>query len=373
LSRELATIEKDLDIPFNPNDFSLTEPNYKELIPLLQEMEFTSFLSEYLTKSDMKDRDYSIIWEEAQLKELVDKIQKAKCVSLDTETDSPFPTRANLVGISFAVEINKAYYLPLGHDYPDVPSQMSKKRAFALLSEIFSNPDIKKIGQNIKYDSIVLKRAGLPIEGIDLDTMVLSYLLEPNWGKHNLNRLALSYLHVKTVPFQEIAGKGKDAKTLNAVDIQRVAPYASQDADLALRLSESLWPKVQNQKMESLYREIELPLIAVLCDMEMWGIKLDSPALQKLSEELSEDLARLKTKIFSVSGEEFNLNSPQQLASILFEKLKLPASRKTKIKKGYSTSSSILQELSQTHQSRNRPHSHILQPNSGRDRTPVQF
>lgn len=346
LSRELATIEKDLDIPFNPNDFSLTEPNYKELIPLLQEMEFTSFLSEYLTKSDMKDRDYSIIWEEAQLKELVDKIQKAKCVSLDTETDSPFPTRANLVGISFAVEINKAYYLPLGHDYPDVPSQMSKTRAFALLSEIFSNPDIKKIGQNIKYDSIVLKRAGLPIEGIDLDTMVLSYLLEPNWGKHNLNRLALSYLHVKTVPFQEIAGKGKDAKTLNAVDIQRVAPYASQDADLALRLSESLWPKVQNQKMESLYREIELPLIAVLCDMEMWGIKLDSPALQKLSEELSEDLARLKTKIFSVSGEEFNLNSPQQLASILFEKLKLPASRKTKIKKGYSTSSSILQELS---------------------------
>ncbi|MFC2167735.1 DNA polymerase I [Acidobacteriota bacterium] len=349
LSRELVTIEKNLDIPFDPDDFSLTEPNYKELIPLLQEMEFTSLLSEYLTRSDQNHRDYSIIFEEAQLKVLVDKIQKAKRVALDTETDSPFPTRANLVGISFAIEKNKAYYLPLGHDYPDVPSQISKTLAFSLLAEIFSNPKIKKIGQNIKYDAIVLKRAGLPVEGIEFDTMVLSYLLEPNWGKHNLDRLALSYLQVKTVSYQEIAGKGKEKKTLNAVDIKKVAPYASQDADLALKLSDSLWPKVQNQKMESLYRQIELPLIPVLCDMERWGIKLDSQALQKLSKELSEDLARLKKSIFSVSGEEFNLNSPQQLAHILFEKLKLPASRKTKIKKGYSTSFSILQELSQNY------------------------
>ncbi len=349
LSRKLVTIEKNLDVPFDPDDFSLSEPNYKALIPLLQEMEFSSLLSEYLTKSDLEHRDYTIIWEEPLLKDLVNKIEKAKCVALDTETDSPFPTRARLVGISFAVEKNKAYYLPLGHDYLGVPAQMSKTRAFLLLAGLLSNPKIKKIGQNIKYDAIVLKREGLPVEGIDLDTMVLSYLLEPNWGKHNLNRLALSYLQVKTVSFQEIAGKGKDARTLNSVDIQKVAPYACQDADLALKLSDALWPKVQDQKMESLYRQIELPLIPVLCDMEMRGIRLDSPALKKLSIELHEDLERLKTKIYSVSGEEFNLNSPQQLAYILFEKLHLPASRKTKITKGYSTSSSILQELSRNY------------------------
>lgn len=346
MSRELVTIEKNLNIPFNPDDFTLCEPNYAALIPLLQEMEFTSLLSEYLTKSDQDNKDYTIIWEEVQIKELVDKIKKAKRVALDTETDSPFPTRARLVGMSFAIEKNKAYYLPLGHDYPDVPTQISKKRAFSLLKDIISNPKIKKIGQNIKYDAIVLKRAGLPVGGIDLDTMVLSYLLEPNWGKHNMNRLALSYLQVKTVPFQEIAGKGKDAKTLNAVDIQRVAPYACQDANLALKLSDCLWPRVKEQKLESLYRQIELPLISVLSDMEMWGIKLNSAALKKLSIELHEDLERLKTKIFTISGEEFNLNSPQQLAYILFDKLKLPASRKTKITKGYSTSFRILQELS---------------------------
>ena len=346
LSRELVTIEINLDIPFDPGDFVLKEPNYAALIPLLQEMEFSSLLSEYLTKSDQKDKDYAIIWEETQLKELVDKIKKAKRMALDTETDSPFPTRANLVGMSFAIEKHKAYYLPLGHDYPDAPAQISKKRAFSLLSEILADPEIKKIGQNIKYDAIVLKRAGLPVEGIDLDTMVLSYLLEPNWGKHNLNRLAMSYLQIETVPFQDIAGKGKEEKTLNAVDIQRVAPYACQDADLALDLSDCLWPRVKNQKLESLYRQIELPLIPILSDMEMQGIRIDSSALKKLSMELHEDLERLKIKIFSVSGEEFNLNSPQQLAHILFEKLKLPPSRKTKITKGYSTSSSVLQELS---------------------------
>lgn len=349
LSRELVTIEKNLDVPFDPEDFRLTGPNHKKLIPLLQEMEFSSLLSEYLTKSDHKDRDCTIIWKETQLKELVDKIKKAKRVALDTETDSPLPTQARLVGMSFAVEHGTAYYLPLGHDYPDAPAQMPKTRAFSLLAGVLSDPKIKKIGQNIKYDILVLKRAGLPVEGIDLDSMVLSYLLEPNWGKHNMNRLALSYLHVKTIPYKEIAGKGKDAKTLDAVDIHQVAPYACQDADLALKLSDTLWPKVQGQKMDSLYRNIERPLIPVLCDMERWGIKLDSPALNKLSQELTEDIERLKTKIYAACGEEFNLNSPQQLATILFEKLNLPASRKTKITKGYSTSFGILKELSQNY------------------------
>lgn len=349
LSRELVTIEKNLDVDFNPQELALSEPDYKALIPLLQEMEFSSLLSEYLTKSDQTQSQHTVILEEARLKELVSRIKKAKCVALDTETDSPYPTQARLVGMSFSVEKNKAFYLPLGHDYPDTPAQIPKKKAFALLEDVMSNPDIRKIGQNIKYDCIVLCREGLPVKGVDMDTMVLSYLLEPNWGKHNLNKLALSYLHVKAIPYHEIVGKGREEKTMNAVDIAKVAPYACQDADLAFRLSEVLWPSVCEKKLDALYRQIEQPLIPVLADMERWGVLLNPSVLERLSEELEEDLNRLQARIFDISGEEFNLNSPQQLAHILFEKLKLPSSRKTRVTKGLSTSFGILQELSRNY------------------------
>lgn len=345
LSRELVTIEKNLDVPFNPEEFALSEPNYDEFIPLLQEMEFSSLLSNYLKKSDKGEKEYIIIWKESQLEDLILKIKKAKRVALDTETDSPYPNLARLVGISFALEKGKAFYLPLGHDYPEVPAQIPKTKAFALLQDIFSDPKIKKIGQNIKYDAIVLARAGLPIEGIDMDTMILSYLLEPNWGKHNLNKLALSYLQVKTTEYHEIAGKGKKERTLNAIEIPKVAPYACQDADLAFTLSQILWPRVCDLKLDSLYRQLEQPLIPVLIDMEMWGIQIDPTVLGALSEELEEELQRLQSRIFDISGEKFNLNSPQQLAHILFEKLKLPATKKTRITKGYSTSFTILQDL----------------------------
>ena len=227
----------------------------------------------------------------------------------------------------------------------EAPSQIPKERAFRLLDEVLSSPKIKKFGQNIKYDYIVLKKEGISLQGIDLDSMVLSYLLEPNWGKHNLNKLALNYLQVNATLYEEIAGKGKQEVTLNAVDIQRVAPYACQDADLALQLSSLLWSKVKEKDLDSLYRELELPLIEVLADMEMWGVKIDTQNLKTLSQELEYDLAHLKEKIFAASGEEFNINSPQQLSHILFDKMKLPPSRKTKITKGYSTSVNILQEL----------------------------
>ncbi|UCC39402.1 MAG: DNA polymerase I [Candidatus Aminicenantes bacterium] len=345
LSNELVTIKKDLDIKFNLDDFSVSDPNYEELSKLFQELEFSSLLSEYLKKPEQTQKEYISILEEKELRSLIARIKKAKFVSIDTETNSLYPTQARLVGLSFSIKPNRAYYLPLRHDYPEAPSQISKKRAFHLLDEILSTSKIKKYGQNIKYDYIVLKKEGICLRGIDLDSMILSYLLEPNWGKHNLNKLALNYLQVNAIPYEEIAGKGKQAVTLNAVDIQRVAPYACQDADLALQLNSLLWPKVKEEGLSSLYREIELPLIEVLADMEMWGVKIDTDNLKTLSQELEYDLTHLKEKIFAASGEEFNINSPQQLSHILFDKMKLPPSRKTKITKGYSTSVNVLQDL----------------------------
>jgi DNA polymerase-1 len=349
LSRQLVTIEKDLEIDFNLDEFSISEPDYEKLIPLLQELEFSSLLSEYLKKQEYPLKKYNIIYEEEQLRDLVSLIKKEKHVSLDTETDSPFPTRARLVGTSFSTKPDQAFYLPLCHDYTGAPQQISKEKAFQILDPVLTDPKIRKIGQNIKYDYIVLQKEGLTLEGIDLDTMVLSYLLEPNWGKHNLTKLALNYLQVKTIPYGEVVGKGKNELTMNAVDIGRVAPYACQDADLTLKLAENLWAKVKEKKLDLLYRKIEHPLINVLADMETWGVKIDPERLKDLSEELQESLDRYEGKIFDISGEQFNIHSPSQLAYILFEKLGLPASRRTKKTKSLSTSVMALQDLAANH------------------------
>lgn len=347
LSRQLVTIEKDLDIDLHLEDFSISEPEYGDLIPLLQELEFSGMLSEYLHKQDKAEKEYQIIMKADQLKALVSRIKKIGCVSLDTETDSPLPTRARLVGMSFSVEPDQAFYLPLRHDYAGAPPQLSMECVLEILGPVLEDPKIKKTGQNIKYDLIVLRKEGVALQGIDLDTMVLSYLLEPNWGKHNLGKLALHYLQKKTIPYEEITGKGKNQVTMNAVDIQQVAPYACQDADFAMSLGERLWPMVKENNLDGIYRKFDLPLIPVLADMETWGVKIDPDRLKDLSEEIQESLGRLKEKIYEISGVEFNLNSPGQLAAILFEKMGLPTSRKTKKTKGYSTSVTVLQELAQ--------------------------
>ena len=219
LSLQLVTIEKDLDLKFNLEDFALSEPNLKELIPLLQELEFSSLLSEYMKNKEEIKKKYTVLFKETELLRLISEIEKAKFVSFDTETDSPYPTRARLVGLSFSTKPHQAFYLPLRHDYQDAPQQIPKEKALALLQGVLTNSRIRKIGQNIKYDYIVLKREGISVKGMDLDTMVLSYLLEPNWGKHNLNKLALTYLHVKTIPYHDIVGKGKKEGTITAVVI----------------------------------------------------------------------------------------------------------------------------------------------------------
>ena len=347
MSRQLATITKDLEIDIDLEDFSLSDPNYEDLVPLLQEMEFSSMLSEYVGKQDATEKEYQAIFDEGQLRALVSKIKKSKRVSVDTETDSPFPTRARLVGMSFSTQANQAFYLPLDHDYASAPDQLSKEKTWGILSPVLSDPKIRKIGQNIKYDYIVLRREGWEMDGIDLDTMVLSYLLEPNWGKHNLTKLALSYLQKKTIPYEDIVGKGKNQVTMNQVAVEKVVPYACQDADFALALSEKLWPEIKKQKLDGIYREFDLPLIKVLADMESWGVKIDPGRLKDLSEEIQESLDRLSRKIFEISGEKFNLNSPTQLATVLFEKMGLPTSRRTKKTKSYSTSVTVLEDLAQ--------------------------
>ena len=349
MSRQLVTIEKGLDVKLELDDFAVNEPDRDELVRLYQELEFSTLLSGTIQKTEAGPKNYMSILEEDTLKDLAARIKKAGYVALDTESDSPSPTRARLVGMSFSLEPGEAYYLPLRHDYPDAPGQIPLPTAFKILRPVLADPQIKIIGQNIKYDEIVLRREGLEIAAPDLDTMVLSYLLEPNWGKHNLDRLALSYLHENTLPYEAVTGKGKNQVTMNAVPVERVTPYACQDADFALRLGRLLWPRVEAEKLDKIYRDIEQPLIPLLAQMEIWGVKVDSGALATLSSEFAEEMARLQAKIHETAGSEFNINSPQQLAHILFAKLNMAPSRKTKITKKFSTSIDVLQELAVIH------------------------
>ena len=243
MSRRLVTVERDLDVEFDPAAFALGEPDRDELVRLFRELEFTSLLAEHAREVPRTQRVYSAILEEKDLKALAARIRKAKVVSVDTETDSIYPTRARLVGMSFAFEPGEAFYLPLRHAYMGAPAQIPVEKALAILRPGLEDPKIRKIGQNIKYDKIVLRREGLALAGIDLDAMVLSYLLEPNWGKHSLDRQALAYLGLPSIPYAQVAGKGKAEVTMVRVPIETVVPYACQDADYALEICRLLWPR----------------------------------------------------------------------------------------------------------------------------------
>jgi DNA polymerase-1 len=349
LSRQLVTVARDLDVGLDLEAYALQEPDEKEVLRLFQRLEFTTLLADFVKKPRSEKKAYKAVLDERELAALRDRITRAGFVALDTETDSPFPTRARLVGMSFSLEPGEAYYLPLGHDYLCAPAQIPKDKALAILRPVLENPKIRITGQNIKYDAIVLRREGVRLAGIDRDTMVLSYLLEPNWGKHNLEKLALTYLQATKAPYESVVGKGKNQLTMNKVEIDRVVPYACQDADLALELGALLWERVKERKLDSLYGEIERPLIEVLVQMELWGVRVAPGVLRSMSKEFEAELRNLEKQIHELAGGPFNINSPQQLGSVLFHKLGLPATRKTRVTRGFSTSMDTLEELAAIH------------------------
>ncbi len=349
LSRKLVTIERGLDLAFDLEAFAMSEPDAVEAARIFKDLEFTSLLADFVRNVPERTRKNTILLDEKELKALAAALKKSGGFALDTETDSEFPTQARLVGISFSMIPGEAFYVPLRHDYLGVPAQIPVERALAILKPVLEDPKIPKTGQNIKYDLIVLRGEGVDLRGVETDTMVLSYLLEPNWGKHGLERIALHYLGTTKKPYESVAGKGRKQVTLDKVAIEVVAPYACLDADLTLELGGLLGEKVKEAGLDGLYRDIERPLIDLLARMEVWGVKVDTKALKDLSDGFGADLLRLEKTIYGLAGTEFNINSPQQLADILFRKLNLPARKKTKVNKGFSTSIDILQELAPLH------------------------
>jgi DNA polymerase-1 len=346
LSRDLAVLHTDVPIEMSYEALKPKEPDNHALLQLLRELEFTSMLK-YVTREPQKQGSYLVVLEENDLQDLLNTLSSVQEFCFDTETTSLDPLQAELVGISFAVQPHHAYYLPLGHQYLGAPKQISRNHALTKLQSIMENPSVKKIGQNVKYDLLVLNQYDIKVKGISFDTMIASYLLNPGKPSHGMDALALEYLNYKTITYAEITGTGKKQIGFEAVDIKTATKYSGEDADITLRLKQVLAPLLHEQNLERLFLDMEMPLMEILAEMERVGVKIDADFLKNMSVNLSKDMKGIEKTIYELAGTEFNINSPKQLSEILFTKLKLTPMKKTKT--GFSTDVDVLEALAHIH------------------------
>lgn len=360
LSFELVTIKCDLELDCSPETLSFNEPNTDRLIELFDRYGFRTRLarikeghspdgeaSTMPAAESSSEPEYETILTQTELDEWIKQLKQAELIAFDTETTSLNYIDARIVGVSFAVEVGKAAYLPLAHDYEGATKQLELEAALAQLKPLLEDPALKKVGQNLKYDRSVLLNHDIELKGIEHDTMLESYVLNSTASRHDMDTLCERYLGKKPIAFTDIAGKGKKQLTFNQIELEKAAPYAAEDADMTLRLHQHFWPQLSKlQELAELYRDVEIPLINVLSDIERNGVHVDASLLEIQSGELEQKMKTIEAECYEIAGEEFTLNSPMQLQKILFEKLQIPVIRKTP--KGQpSTAEDVLQELSQ--------------------------
>ncbi|EMB7846063.1 DNA polymerase I [Vibrio vulnificus] len=375
LSYQLATIKLDVALQETPESLLKTEPNKDELIQLYGQLAFKSWLNELLeggtgvVEADEKaqtsarsgaspveseinnaaaniDRSqYQTIFDQATFDIWLDKLKASELFAFDTETDSLDYMVANLVGLSFAVAEGEAAYVPVAHDYLDAPEQLDRDWVLAQLKPLLEDDTKAKVGQNLKYDASVLARYGIEMKGIKHDTMLASYVYNSVGGKHDMDSLALRFLQHSCISFEQLAGKGKNQLTFNQIDLNEAAVYAAEDADVTLRLHNRLFANIeQDEKLKAIYQEIEVPLVPVLSRMERTGVLIDDMKLSAQSQEIAVRLGELEQKAYEIAGQPFNMNSPKQLQTILFEQMSLPVIKKTPSGTP-STAEEVLQEL----------------------------
>jgi DNA polymerase-1 len=349
LSRELVTINTRVPVSLDPAKFKVAAPERKKLSELFKNLEFRQLQQAFPEQADLSSKDYQAITNIADLQKLVSGLETAERFALDTETTSTNPMQANLVGLSFAVCAHQAFYIPCAHNYLGAPKQLDLQTVLDRLRPVLENPQIEKIGQNIKYDWMILARHGINLAGVAFDTMLASYLLDPSKRAHNLDQIALDFLDHKTITFEQVAGKGKNAVLFSQVALDKATPYACEDADITFMAYDVLNPKLKELGLDKLMASVEMPLVPVLMQMEMRGTGLDVTRLHELSRSFKQQLDALEGSIYGLAGESFNINSSQQLGRILFEKLKLPVQKKTKKKTGFSTDVNVLTTLAEYH------------------------
>ncbi|MEJ2723506.1 MAG: DNA polymerase I [Deltaproteobacteria bacterium] len=345
LSKKLVTIDRFVPLDGEIEALKIGEPDRQKLSKIFREMEFRDLWEQFAEREERGENDYRLCLSPDGLRSDLAQIQKEGQVSVDTETTSEDPHRAELVGISISWEDHQAVYLPLGHSYLGAPRQLVLPLALEMVKEVLQDGSIKKIGQNIKYDALVLRRYGTELKGIHFDTMVASYVLNPSLRQHNLDSLAQHFLGHKMIPFSEVVGKGKGAGDFSEVDVETAMAYSCEDADITLRLMGVMEKKLQSDMNQDLFHEMEMKLIPVLMDMEWQGIKIDVPFFKDMSKRFSGQLQAIEKEIYTEAGMEFNINSPQQLSFVLFEKLGLPVQKRTTKTKAYSTDVKVLNKL----------------------------
>lgn len=348
LSKKLVTIKTDVFILLDPEALKVKPADNIRLSRLFKELEFREFQQDFHVFSDSSNKSYKSIQDINSILDLIADLKSAGTFALDTETTSRNPMIANLVGLSFSMKSGEAFYIPCAHEYAGVPEQLELSAVLKLLKPVLESPDIKKIGQNIKYDWIVLARHGINLEGVMFDTMLASYLLNPSKHAHSLDQIALDFLDHKMIKYQDVAGK--NALGFASVPLEKAVPYACEDADITLMAKDVLMPKLEELGLKRLFDEVEMPLVPVLMRMEMTGICVDMEKLRTLSKAFSNQLEALESRIYEIAGEKFNIRSSQQLGNILFEKLNLPLQKKTKKKTGYSTDVDVLRVLAGHHE-----------------------
>jgi DNA polymerase-1 len=358
LSKDLTTIKCDLNLPYTIDDLKRKAQDKAELKQQLEHLGFSAWLrildaldipstkepAIEKTEIDIKT-NYETILTQEDFDRWLEQLKQAELFAFDTETTSLNYTEAEIVGVSFAIKEGKAAYVPLAHDYPDAPTQLNRDEILNSLKPLLENPDKHKLGQNLKYDTNVLANYAIELQGIQHDTMLESYVFNSTATKHNMDDLAKKYLDVKTIHYEDVAGKGAKQISFSQVPLEQASPYAAEDADITLRLHKTLSEKLTHYPaLQQLYQEIEIPLIPVLSRIERNGVLIDSAMLTQQGLELANHIIALEQHAHDLAGQVFNLGSPKQIQEILYEQQKLPILKKTP--KGQpSTAESVLQEL----------------------------
>src|SRR3990167_4731217 len=328
LSQKLVKLYSEIPIPIDINACKLNKTENSKLKKLFREFGFNTLLADIVATAKTEETQYHLINTGEKFHEFIEQLKNQKVFAIDLETTNTKPLQAQIVGISFSWQPRVAYYLPLmtpnGIEHLDTNTVLPKIRT------VLEDENVKKTGQNIKYDLLVLRNNNILLQGIAFDSMIASYLLNPVKRNHNLDDIAFEYLSYKTITTSELIGSGKEQITMDKVDVDKVCQYACQDADVAFRLATIMEPLLKKEGLWHLFQNIEIPLIYVLAEMEWNGMSLDTNVLKEMSSSLATKLQQLEKDIYASAGYDFNISSPKQLSKILFEKLELPRFRRTK-------------------------------------------
>ena len=368
ISKKLVTLKKDVPIKYSIDDFLLKPIDSKKILTFLKDMEFSRLYKKLendyglfenipndnsavkneisLEKNKTNKKNFSLIFDLKNLEKILNKADEKGVFAIDTETNSLDPMVADLVGISLCVTPGEAFYIPVGHKKKEddlVKKQLKLNDVLKLIKPFLEDSSIKKVGQNIKYDYRIFLQHGIQMNSIE-DTMLMSYALDAGKNRHGMDLLSEIHLDHKPITFKDVAGTGKSQVTFDQVDIEQAKEYACEDADITLKLYEAFEKRLFSENVLTVYDQLEKPLVKILSTIENNGVKVDQKILHKLSEKFSIEISNLEKKIFKIAKEEFNIGSTKQLGDIIYEKLKIAGSKKTK-KGNFATNVSVLEDL----------------------------